>query len=241
MTARNDDPQVPDLHALQLLIAERRDEDPLIGAKVGSELALQWLLQQLKTERGVHAETLMAMAGIVMGQSTQASLWAEAQRNGGRGLEGLHLVRCQDDTCYVIGEPLNRRLMEGYDSPWALLQEAAQQEGCGSLPDGEDVLLEGIQRLCTATFGTPQVPAAHQPEVLKPAEQAELWLLIRPLCLGCCLDPREWPLFGGLLGVRALRLVSAQLAPEVAFRLAMDSAIDAAKIPQEGHGLAEGW
>lgn len=240
MTAPSDDRQPTELDALQALIAERREENPLIGSKLGSELALKWLLHHLTTERGVHAETLMAMAGILMGQSVQASLWAEAHQQGSRGVAGLHLVRCQDDSSYFVGDPLNRRLMEGYDSPWQLLCEAARQEGCGQVPEEEQLLLEGIHRLCTPAFGMPQVPPAHAPEVPAPSDQGGVWLLVRPICLRCCSDPREWPLFCGLVAARALRLVAPHLAPALAVRLAMDAAIDAAKIPLEGNAGAQG-
>lgn len=237
MTANHHDPEIAQLEAMQALIAEQRQDDPLIGCKVGSELALQWLIERLATERGVHAETLMAVVGILMGQSSQASLWAEALEEGHSGVLGLHLVRCQDDSCYYVGEALNQRLMEGFDSPWSLLREGARQEGCERVPDGEQLLLEGIQRLCSPAFGKPQVPAIHAPEDLSTHEQQQLWLLIQPLCLGFCASPGEWPVLCGLLGVRALRLVRPHLDPALALRLAMDAAIDAAKVPLAGGNL----
>ncbi|MFN9531948.1 MAG: hypothetical protein ACK575_10990 [Cyanobacteriota bacterium] len=240
MAAPSDDAHLPELAALQAVIAERREDDPLIGAKLGSELALKQLLHQLQTERGVHAETLMATAGVLIGQSLQASVWAEAEQAGQNSVAGLHLVRCQDDSCYFVGEPLNRKLLVGYDSPWQLLGEAAKQEGCERLPDGEQLLLEGIQRLCTSAFGRPQVPAAHTPAELAAAEQGDLWLRFGPFCNACCSDPAEWPLLFGLVAARALRMVTTHLSPELAFRLAMDAAIDAAKVPLAGHSMAGG-
>lgn len=240
MAAPSDDAHLPELAALQAVIAERRENDPLIGAKLGSELALNNLLHQLHTERGVHAETLMATAGVLIGQSLQASVWAEAEQAGQDSVVGLHLVRCQDDSCFFVGEPLNRKLLVGYGSPWQLLGEAARQEGCQRLPDEEQLLLEGIQRLCTPAFGWPQVPAAHAPAGWSPSEQGDLWLLFRPICITCCPDPDEWPLFFGLVAARALRMVTPHVVPELAFRLAMDAAIDAAKVPLAGHSLAGG-
>ena len=43
----------------------------------------------------------------------------------------------------------------------------------------------------------------------------------------------------GLLAVRALRLVKPHLDPALAFRLAMDSAIDAAKVPLAENALPD--
>jgi hypothetical protein len=233
MAANTDEPNLPVLDALREMIEQGREADPLIGPKLGSQVALDLLLEQLGTERGVHAETLMAVTGLLMGQSVQACLWAEAQQEERAGLPGVHVVRCEDGTTYFVGDPLNRRLMEGYGSPWGLLSEAARQEGCEPLPEREEMLLEGIQRLGTPAFGEPEVPADHAPLALDPSEQDNLWQMVRPLCQGCCSEPGDWPLLCGLIAVRALRLVTPHLAPFLAFRLAMDSAIDAAKVPQE--------
>lgn len=231
MPPTSDEANRPALEDLRAQIAQGRVHDPLIGAKVGSKLALDLLLDQLTTERGVHAETLMALAGVLVGHSVQASLWAEAAEAGQGRVAGLQVVCCHDDSRYLVGDPLNRRLMEGYGSPWQLLGEAAKQEGCSALPEGEDLLLEGIARLGTAAFGHPRVPPSHAPQVLEPSQQVALWRLILPVCAACCQEPVEWPLLCGLLAARALRLVKPALAPDLAFRLAMDSAIDAAKRP----------
>jgi len=239
MTADSTASGLPFLDALHSTIAQGREEDPLIGPKLGSQVALEMLLDQLGTERGVHAETLMACAGILMGQSSQASLLAEARQEGRSRVPGLQVVQCQDGSTFLVGDPLNRQLVDGYASPWGVLSEAAQQEGCHTLPEMEQLLLDGIGRLGTPTFGRPQVPAAHAPQGLKPEAQENLWLLIRPLCLGCCSEPREWPLLCGLLAVRALRLVKPHLEPALAFQLAMDSAIDAAKVPLAENALPD--
>lgn len=47
----------------------------------------------------------------------------------------------------------------------------------------------------------------------------------------CCQEQAAWTLLCGLLAARALRLVKPALAPDLAFRLAMDSAIEAAERP----------
>jgi len=221
----------PPLEALKALIAREKMEDPLIGAKVGSKLALEMLLEQLSTERGVHAETLMALTGALVGQGVQASLWADAHQAGESSISGLQEVCCHDDERYFVGQPLNRRLMEGYGSPWQLLCEAARQEGSQDLPEAEKLLLDGIQRMGTPAFGHPRVPASHAPQVLEPSQQTALWRLMRPLCTACCQEPADWPLLFGLTAARALRLVKPALAPELALRLAMDSAIDTVKRP----------
>ena len=205
-----------------------------IGPKLGSQVALEVLLDQLKTERGVHAETLMASAGILIGQSVQASLWEEAMQEGRDRVAGLQVVQCEGGSTFFVGDPLNRQLVDGYASPWGLLSETAREEGSEILPQMEELLLDGIRRLGTLEFGKPQVPAAHAPLNLEFSAPIHLWSLIGPLCKECCSQPAEWPLLCGLLAVRALRLVKPHLDPALAFRLAMDAAIDASKVPVVG-------
>lgn len=234
MTPMPEDSPTPPLDALRALIAREREEDPLVGPKVGSKVALDMLLDQLATERGVHAETLMAMAGVLVGQSVQASLWEDARKDGHSRIPGVQRVCDQAQTPYLVGEPINRRLMEGFGSPWQVVSEAARQEGCASLPGEEQVLVDSIQRIGTPAFGHPRVPPSHTPQVLPPDQWTKLWQLFQPLCAACCPEPADWPLFCGLLAARALRLVRPTLAPDLAFRLAMDSALDAARPPFPG-------
>ena len=122
---------------------------------------------------------------------------------------------------------------EASKSFWELLKEAARQEGHEDVPNRDEMLLDGIRRLGTPAFGVPRVPEAHIPQALDGEERQEFWWLIQPLCESCCSAPEEWPLLGGLIAARALRLVTSHLDPALAFQLAMDSAIDAAKIPLE--------
>ena len=231
MAFSSSDSPLPRLEALRAQIAQQAEQDPLIGVKLGSQEAMELLIDHLKTDRGVHAETLMATAGALAGNSVQAALWEEARHAGQDRCAGLHLVRCNDDSCYWVGDALNRKLVEGYGSPWQVLSETAKQEGCRALPSVEHLLLEGLQRLGTPAFGHPHVPVEHTPEVLKADEQDRLWCMVRPLCEICCQVPAEWPLLCGLLAARAMRLVKPALGPDLALRLAMDSAIDAAKRP----------
>ena len=74
MAPTRDEAKTPPLEELRALIEQEQKDDPLVGAKVGSKLALEMLLDQLKTEQGVHAETLMELAADLVGRSVQAYL-----------------------------------------------------------------------------------------------------------------------------------------------------------------------
>ena len=53
MPPTRDDAKTPPLEELRALIEQEQKDDPLVGAKVGSKLALEMLLDQLTTEQGV--------------------------------------------------------------------------------------------------------------------------------------------------------------------------------------------
>lgn len=231
MTLPRNDSSLSSLDALAALVRRERDNDPLIGVKLGSQVGLDLLVDQLRTERGVHAETLMAMAGRLIGQSVLASLWEEARHNGDQRIPGLRKVSCWDGSEYLVGEPLNQRLTVGLGSPWEVVGEAARQEGCLELPNREELLLAGVRRLGTPAFLIPRVPVPHLPLLRGGRDHDTPWPVLRPLCWSCCAAPQEWPLLCGLLGARGVRLVASHLEPGLAFQLVLDSAIDAAKIP----------
>lgn len=220
-----------DLQTLKLPIEDSKGMDPFLGPKLCSKLALDLLLEELKTTRGTHAETLMAVTGQLVGQSIQASLWEEAQQEGLSQIPGVKVVCCHDHSRFFIGEPLNRRFLEGCASPWSVLCEVATQEGCRDLPDATSLLLDGLRRLGTPNLGMPQVADIHKPQSQDPDIQKERLLRLEALCRCCCHEPSDWPLLSSLLAVRALRQVKGYISPAVAFRLAVDSAIDAGKIP----------
>jgi hypothetical protein len=213
------------LQELQEAIARGKGEDPWIGPRMGSGVALDHLLNLLRGEQGIQAETLMGVIGFLIGQGVQASL---------HDLRGLHLVSCRNGLSYLFGDPLNQRLIKGLDSPWELLSEASRQEGWEDLPVPEILLLEGIQRLGSTSLADPRLPGHEASGGLDTGPWFSAWQLVDPLCRAFCADPDEWGLFYGLLGVRALRLVKSCLSPAIAFRLAMATAIDASKIPMIG-------
>jgi hypothetical protein len=65
-------------------VKEMAPSDPLIGAKVGGKELAARLIEAMKTDRGVHAESLMCAAGALAGYSCQAAVRAI---NRSQGLE----------------------------------------------------------------------------------------------------------------------------------------------------------
>jgi hypothetical protein len=93
----------PPLEVVRTLFAWERKKNPLASPKVGSKVAIEIWLISWPRNGAIEAETLLAMAGVLVGQSLQASHWEEARKT-----EALHLV----------GEPIHRRRMAGLGLPW---------------------------------------------------------------------------------------------------------------------------
>ena len=63
-------------------IAERAKIDPMIGAKLGGKEIFERLVRGMKTDRGVHTESLLCALGALAGYACQASLRANALAKG---------------------------------------------------------------------------------------------------------------------------------------------------------------
>ena len=63
-------------------VEERSGEDPLIGAKIGGKELAERMMAMMKTERGVHIESILGALGSLAGYSCQASVRALARSQG---------------------------------------------------------------------------------------------------------------------------------------------------------------
>ncbi len=57
-------------------VEEMSGEDPLIGAKIGGKELAQRMIAAMKTERGVHIESILGALGSIAGYACQASVRA---------------------------------------------------------------------------------------------------------------------------------------------------------------------
>jgi hypothetical protein len=121
--------------ALLRQIAERSKTDPLAGVKIASGAVTQRLLAILKTERGVHIESVLCALGALAGYSCQASVRAIAVARGLPEVGLLTVVQTRDGKTYYFGDELNKPLAESKYSVWGIAGGGAQQAGCNSPPD----------------------------------------------------------------------------------------------------------
>ncbi|MCC2958089.1 hypothetical protein LK542_20920 [Massilia sp. IC2-477] len=223
---------IPDAAEQALLrqIAERSKADPLIGAKIGSKELTQRLLGAMKTERGVHIESLLCALGALAGYSCQAAVRAQAVARGLPEVGLLTSVETKDGKIYFFGDDLNKLLAESQYSVWNIAGGGAQQAGCGTLPDVADIFKHASAVVGTQAFGVPRVPDQHTPHDLPLNYIHTLWPALKPLIVKFCPNPEHWPVLLSLSIQEVIVMGRATLDPCLALRLVMESAVPMSKV-----------
>lgn len=215
-------------------IAERRAQDPLVGARIGAEEVSRRLLDAMATARGVHVESLLAVCGALAGQACQASLRARARAAGQVETAGLHVVGTRDGGSFLVGEGLVQALFNDPYATWGLAAGAAQQAGCAALPDPTELWRHGMATLGEEAFGVPQVPSRHQPSPESLQLLPTVWPALLPVAQRLCPDPAEWPILFGLVAQKAITMGREVIDPCLALRIVMDTAIANAMVVLPG-------
>ena len=182
-------PANPAEEALLRQIAERSKTDPLIGAKIGSKEITQRLLGAMKTERGVHIESLLCALGALAGYSCQASVRAQAVARGLPEAGLLTPVQTKNGNTYFFGDNLNKPLFESQYSVWGVAGGGAQQAGCNNLPDLTEIIKHTASAVGTETFGKPRIAEKNTPHDLPLNYVRTLWPALKPVIQKFCPNP----------------------------------------------------
>ena len=224
------DPERWEVELLQR-VKEMSGEDPLIGAKIGGKELAQRMMAVMKTERGVHIESILGALGSLAGYSCQASVRALARAQGLD--ETAHFfVRAEgaDGKVYFFGDALNKPLAEDQYSVWSIAAGGAQAAGCGDIPEPSDVFAHVAGTVGSSEFGLPRLPPEH-PIHDTPLNYVEsFWPKRFPMISRFCPDPEHWPILLGL----AIQDIMSQgrnvLDPCLALKIVMECAVPMSKV-----------
>ncbi len=220
----------PATAALMKTIEEMRTTDPLVGAKLGAKEVNQRLIDAMKNAKGVHVETLFCALGALAGYACQASLRAQALEKGLSETAVFIVMGTPNGKKYFYGEQLNQMLAESKYSVWSLAAGAAQHNGCSSLPDISEIFNHTTQTVGDVEFGIPRIPDGHQPGD-KPINYVKvLWPNLLPIIKQFCHKPAEWPILLGLAVQEIMDMSKGVIAPDLAIKIVMESAIPMSKI-----------
>jgi hypothetical protein len=192
-------------------IREKRNTDPLIGAKVAGREILGRLVTAMRNDKGVHSESLCCALGALAGYACQASLRARPDGSGS----------------------LLKLLAEDRLSVWSLAAAAAQQAGATELPNLASIFEHVAATVGTRAFGIPRYGGGHGAADLPATYVRALWPALLPIVRKLTDDASLWPQAYSFAIQDAIRSVEPALAPQVALSIVMESAIPMAKLDLE--------
>lgn len=218
--------------ALLRAVDEKREEDPLIGAKIGAKEVLRRLVNGMKENdpKGVHVESLVCALASLAGYACQAGLRRELiEEKGFQENQVFAVIETSNGERYYFGDQVNRPLAESRFSVWSLAAGAAQHLGVEELPDLAPIFRHVAETVGKEGYGIPRVPEGHNPGDTPRGYVAALWPLFLPLTEKFCGTPHEWPVLFGLALQEAILMGKDALDPALALVIAMESAIPMSK------------
>ena len=137
--------------ALLRQIAQQRDSNPLIGAKIGGREITQQLFTKMNSERGFHIESMLCALGALAGHACQASIRARNVARGVPEMTDLVAVDTPDDRRYFFGDAINHPLSE---AQYSIRKPVAGQHSSR---------LVASCRMSAKSSGMPPKPSAPKP------------------------------------------------------------------------------
>jgi hypothetical protein len=223
-------PTDPAAEALARAIREQSESDPLVGAKAAAEEIFQRLLAAMKTDRGVHVESLLCALGALAGYACQANLRAQAVAKGLPETAAFMTVKGADGKNYFFGDPLNEALVQSQYSVWTLAAGAAQNAGATALLDIHEIFAHTAQVVGGEQFGVPRLPENYRPADLPINYLAKLWPALFPIVKLLCPTPVDWPIAYSLAIHKAIEAGKGVIHPEVALSIVMEAAVPMSKV-----------
>ena len=207
------------------------------------------LLQSLRDDHGVHAETLLAAAGVLAGFAAQHAALidgARATSQAGAVPKGsVLLLGTKSGEQFITGSGIIKFLFDQKLSLWRLANTHIIEAGIpeADIPDARGIVKHVTEALGHAGFGTIRVINEHQPrtplhQLLKLLWPQMLEVIQRPLPKAVpvaepSLDPIYWPAIASIAATRFIVKAKDTLDPRLSYTILMESAVIAAKYAPE--------
>jgi hypothetical protein len=210
--------------------AQPLDPDPYLGAKSAGRAIYNEVRGAFEIgDSPLHARSLLCALGAVAGYACQASIRAQSVAAGKEPDASFRVIQGEDGKSYLSGNALNRALAEERMSLWNLATAAARHHGARSLPNLEEILEHNDSVVGTPKFGLPRLSPEHAVSGSPLEFATRLWPAVDG-AIRLTGDPRLWPIAAGLAVQEAIAATRDIVAPEVAVRIVMESAIPVSRI-----------
>src|SRR5262245_25045022 len=191
-----------------------------------------WLMRELKDERGIHCETMLTVVGALAGYAAQQALWEGMVKPGKLAIqEAFKVVETSSGETYFFGESLDTILasMEPkHLSIWKIVAGGVLAQGGEHLP-----VMASLFRHCEATagtsqFGLPRLPDDHLPSILPRMALDRYWPGARLFLT--LAEPLTWPLHMANAAQKVMQAMKGALAPDLAVKIVMEAAVPMSRV-----------
>lgn len=216
---------------LDAAIEQVRTDNPIVHLRIGAEELVQRLLAGMKTERGVHVESLLGILGSLAGFCVIDSVLKQvAAANRSTRECGIMDVETVDGSRYYLGDPVNHLLAGNDLSLWALVAGMINHLGSQEYPDFAEISGHVAGTLGGPEFGKPRVPDQHKPSDLPINYIRDLWPLVLPMIEHRAPVLQERVTLFGFAVQNVIQMGKDVISPAMAGKLVMECAVPMAKI-----------
>lgn len=191
-----------------------------------------WLMRELKDQRGVHCETLLTAIGALTGYAAQQALWEGMVKPGKLAItEAFKVVDTPSGATYFFGDALDALLtsMEPkHVSVWKIVAGGTLAAGGEHLPSVPDLLRHSAATAGTSAFGLPRLPDDHLPSILPRAAVERFWPGARLLL--SLAEPLQWPLLMAHAAQKLMQAMKGSIAPDLAVKIVMEAAVPMSRV-----------
>lgn len=191
-----------------------------------------WLLRELKDQRGVHCETLLTAVGALTGYAAQQALWEGMVKPGKLAItEAFKVVDTPSGATYFFGDALDTLLTSvepKHVSVWKIVAGGALAGGGDHLPSVPDLLRHCAATAGTSAFGLPRLPDDHLPSILPRAAVERFWPGARLLL--SLAEPLQWPLLMAHAAQKLMQAMKGSIAPDLAVKIVMEAAVPMSRV-----------
>jgi hypothetical protein len=204
--------------------------EPMLG-DIPTRIA-DWLMRELKDERGVHCETILTAVGALAGYAAQQALWEGMVKPGKLAItEAFTVVETNSGATYFFGEALDTLLasMEPkHLSIWKIVAGGTLASGGDHLPEMGNLLRHCAATVGTSAFGLPRLPDDHLPSMPPRAALEQFWPGARLLLT--LAEPLHWPLHMASAAQKLMQAMKGSIAPDLAVRIIMEAAVPMSRV-----------
>jgi hypothetical protein len=191
-----------------------------------------WLMRELKDQRGIHCETLLTVIGALAGYAAQQALWEGMVKPGKLAIaQAFKVMETPSGATYFFGDTLDSLLVSlepKHISVWKIVAGGVLAAGGEHLPNVNELLRHSAATAGTSAFGLPRLPDDHLPSILPRAAVERFWPGARLLL--SLSDPLQWPLLMAHAAQKLMLAMKGSIAPDLAVKIVMEAAVPMSRV-----------